>query len=788
MMKTLCEKLCVVLLAAVAALQTLPAAARAHQLAVRQTTPSASAEEARVRRLAGLGKLWGTVKFFHPYLSYREIDWDKALVEAIPLVNAAKTPEEYAAAVNRLLAPLSDRETYAYVAKEETAKETAKADAKAEVKEFLRLENGVFFIDALAAAQARRLSQETYYSALQKNMALLAQAKAVVIDGRSGGGAPSDGLDFYFDDFMRTALVRVLDTSVPLGVYRYRMHNGYAPQVGGTSGGYYSASVTTAPEAIAGRYANKTPPAVFLVNERTPVSPALLSGLQASGKFVVVQDGESAHEPGVKTYEAKLPDGVAVKVRTAELLNPDGTVGFQPDEVVQPKAGEDAALKEALRIAGGEKANSTRRPAAAAPITQVSPKDKSYAEMEFPAAEYRLLALFRFWNVINYFYPYKHLIDRPWDDVLPAYIPRFEANKAAADYQLTLRELVAEIHDSHGSVGGNTRAAAERLGRFMPPFEVRFIEGRTVVSTVFEGVTEVKVGDVILEVNGEPVEKVRERYGRYIASSTPQALMRNVHFDLLRGPENGRLRLKVCGADDAVRETKVVINVPASDPRWLKLIRGNKKLPVYTVLPSGYGYVDLDRLEPGDVDKMFEAVKATPATIFDMRGYPKGTAWEIAPRLTEKTNVAAASFLNPIWEGINLGNLDYAGGTNFTFTQYLPERKGEVYKGKVVMLINEFAQSQSEHTAMFFESATDVTFIGTPTAGANGDITYAVLPGNLAVSFSGHDVRHADGRQLQRLGIQPTLKVVPTVKGYLAGRDEILEAAVEYLRKNLKRH
>jgi C-terminal processing protease CtpA/Prc len=105
------------------------------------------------------------------------------------------------------------------------------------------------------------------------------------------------------------------------------------------------------------------------------------------------------------------------------------------------------------------------------------------------------------------------------------------------------------------------------------------------------------------------------------------------------------------------------------------------------------------------------------------------------------------------------------------------------------VLINEDAISQAEHTCLFFEAATDVTFIGTPTAGANGDVTTMVLPGNLAISFSGHDVRHADGRQLQRVGIQPTIKVAPTIRGLVDGRDEILEAAIKFLQlrsSNLK--
>ncbi|MCX7041273.1 MAG: hypothetical protein NT117_00990 [Gammaproteobacteria bacterium] len=63
------------------------------------------------------------------------------------------------------------------------------------------------------------------------------------------------------------------------------------------------------------------------------------------------------------------------------------------------------------------------------------------------------------------------------------------------------------------------------------------------------------------------------------------------------------------------------------------------------------------------------------------------------------------------------------------------------------MLVNEQTQSQAEHTGLFFEAATKVTFIGSPTAGAN-----------------------ADGRQLQRIGIVPDLLVQPTIAGLAAGR------------------
>ena len=72
-----------------------------------------STDDARIARLIGLAKVWGTVKYFHPFLADRDIDWDKALIETIPKVNAAKTPQDYQAALNQMLAVLNDKSTRA---------------------------------------------------------------------------------------------------------------------------------------------------------------------------------------------------------------------------------------------------------------------------------------------------------------------------------------------------------------------------------------------------------------------------------------------------------------------------------------------------------------------------------------------------------------------------------------------------------------------------------------------------------------------------------------------------
>ncbi|HEY9402441.1 MAG TPA: S41 family peptidase [Pyrinomonadaceae bacterium] len=740
------------------------------------------ADEARVARLVGLAKVWGAVKYFHPFLAYRDIDWDKALVETIPKVEAATTPQEYQAALNQMLAVLGDKSTRAEIKTD--AKAAPPNQSPGSTREPVRTENGVLLIDAARAARTGAQDNIAFRRLLGKIGEDIPTAKAVVIDARDAAQA-DDSTSYFFSGLLQQILPQMLDANVTLGSTRYRIHNGYATQIGGGAGFYYSAFVNVAPQAIAGQNKAKTP-IVFIVNENSPEATGVLSGLQSAGRAFVIQEGERAQEdaPGVGTYTLQLPGGVKVRIRTSEPVNPDGSVGFQADAVVPKIAGEDAPMREALQAAQQNKVGQTRPRASANPTTQVSLRDKTYAEMNFPGTQYRLLALFRFWNVINYFFPYKDLIGDSWETVLPRFIPKFEANKDAADYQLTVREMVAEIRDSHGGVQ-NADASAQKLGTFLPPILLRYVEDHTVVTHVLDDKVPVKIGDVILTVDGEPVERRREFLSRFIAASTPQALERSVHAGLLRGQKDSVAKLRVRGADGAIREVELARSLPMAD-RKLFTAR-QRSTPVVQVLPSGYGYVDLARLQVGEVDQMFETIKGTPAVIFDMRGYPNGTAWAIAPRLTEKTTPVAALFSRPLLEAAGLSDTDLAGSVNYSFTQKLPAREGDAYKGKVVMLINEDAISQAEHTCMFFEAATDVTFIGTPTMGANGDVTFMVLPGNLPIAFTGHNVRHADGRQLQRVGIQPSVRVAPTVRGVASGRDEVLDGAVKYLQEKMKK-
>src|SRR6185295_7368938 len=79
------------------------------QASPRQGDPPPTQE--KIEELAALGRLWGEVKFVHPWLHSRDIDWDAALLAALPAAIESRGPTEFRAVVAELLAALDDPAT-----------------------------------------------------------------------------------------------------------------------------------------------------------------------------------------------------------------------------------------------------------------------------------------------------------------------------------------------------------------------------------------------------------------------------------------------------------------------------------------------------------------------------------------------------------------------------------------------------------------------------------------------------------------------------------------------------
>ena len=49
----------------------------------------------QINRLADAGKVWGYIKYYHPYLQYKDISWDSVFAATVPDILAAKSKADY---------------------------------------------------------------------------------------------------------------------------------------------------------------------------------------------------------------------------------------------------------------------------------------------------------------------------------------------------------------------------------------------------------------------------------------------------------------------------------------------------------------------------------------------------------------------------------------------------------------------------------------------------------------------------------------------------------------------
>ncbi|HEY5949997.1 MAG TPA: S41 family peptidase [Kofleriaceae bacterium] len=705
-------------------------------------------------RLVAVARVWAQAKFFHPTLATKDIDWDRALIAAIPKVEAATTVAQYKQAVDDMLAATRDPVTHVLDAV------TSSPQSVAPPTEWLTWPSDGVLEVKLAAVATDAFDFVAIRSKGEQVVTEAAKAKALIIDLRGASNKSSDyaveQLEPAFPAFDEWPTSRVVE------------HRGFRTQDGFSSGGYFSTFVTmgVAPPHIAPK---QGPAHVVFVMDTKAFMPPYALALQAAGKATIVAVGSLRSDSGVLTTEVPLGAGLRAQIRLAEA-----TWG-PPTADITVAAGKDPMLR--AREAAKHPARARKRVIKQPALLPLRVRDDlDYADAPLPSREMRLLAGIRLWAVIDQFLPYRYLI-ADWDGVLREMLPRLEKASDRDAYLRTLREMAVRAGDGHINVYPSGPGSPRNL----PPIATRLIEGKLAVIKILD-VEETKqlglaIGDVIETIDGKPVTQVMADLRPITSGSTDEAREQRIASRVLAGDEGSNVKLVVRGANGKTREVTTT-----RSQRFSKLLWAPSTTPHWKKLPGNIGYADLRELTVPEVDVMFKELASTTALVLDMRGYPNGTAWSIAPHINVKHASYGAQFLMPLVQG---GALEYRPDTRLRFLQSLrtlPD--GEpLYTGKIVVLIDDRAISQAEHSCLFFQEAAGATFIGSTTHGANGDVTVMRLPGGLRMSFTGQEVRHVDGKQLQRVGIKPHITVRPTLAAIRAGKDEVLDRALAFIAK-----
>lgn len=387
--------------------------------------------------------------------------------------------------------------------------------------------------------------------------------------------------------------------------------------------------------------------------------------------------------------------------------------------------------------------------------------------VKFPDAGYQLLALFRWWNIMQYWAPYRAVAGQDWNAVLAEFIPRIALAQDFQAYQLALFELIAKANDTHANLWSSI-ALRPPTGDCALPVVLRFLEGRLVVYSTNSGEEALRQGDIVNSIGGPTVSSLVEKVARYYADSNEAARRRDLARYLSRGP---------CGPEsvEVVRGSKTEVvsaeRVPSQTPFAPHDLPGD----TFRLLSPEVAYVKLSSIQTDDVPAYFGRAKDTKGLIVDIRNYPSAFMPFVMGAYLAPSPTAFVTFTFP----------DLANPGAFRFGEKpLIEPGKNHYNGKIIILVDESTQSQAEYTAMAFRAMPNAVVMGSETAGADGNVSAIPLPGNLSTMISGLGVFYPDRRPTQRVGIIPDVVVQPTVNGIAEGRDEVVEAAVRLISES----
>lgn len=397
--------------------------------------------------------------------------------------------------------------------------------------------------------------------------------------------------------------------------------------------------------------------------------------------------------------------------------------------------------------------------------------EKSYPTPQMDSG-LNLLTLFRLWNVIEYYAPNRSLTLHPWDEVLSTYIPLMGVETDGRCFARLYMRLIRELNDGHAV------APVEMLfGQRMLPVWPLQAEGRLFVG--YSGDSALKRGDEVVAIDGEPISERLELLREYASRSNEASLRQALrYYGLCTRRDTAEVVRRRAGVCDTLRVATVPYGSvsPLYDPAQLEQ-------PPFRLLADSVGYIYAGTFSREHLAQVVQTLPRTRALIIDLRTYPLKVDGALIALIGQSLRTESVVVRQALYQTLALPGLFYRQ------EQWLFEDFGEVaarctepYKGRVILLVDEMTQSNPEFQAMAFQSCPQTLTIGSPTSGANGSIVWIPLPGQMT-SFSGIGALYPDGTQPQTVGVRLDVEVLPTAEGLQAGRDEVLERALELARQ-----
>ncbi|MCA1248076.1 S41 family peptidase [Massilia sp. MS-15] len=398
----------------------------------------------------------------------------------------------------------------------------------------------------------------------------------------------------------------------------------------------------------------------------------------------------------------------------------------------------------------------------------------------------KLAGLSKFWSEVKYNFVYvDKLKELDWDRLYLETIPKVRATTSTAEYYQVLMALCAKLQDGHTNI-----YPGPELGDAMarPLLATHLVEGRVLVREVFDpalAAAGVVPGSEILEVDGEPVRAYAERAIQpYVSASTPQDLERRVYgYQFLVGPRDKAPQVRFGNADGK----RFVLPVRRVDRDSHARATGSRAPFELRKLPGDVTYVALNSFGDSRAADAFlaafEQVASGRALVIDLRNNGGGNSnegYRVLATLTGEpfaTSKWSTRQYLPTYRAWKRPLPDFESRAG----SWQPDGKRH-FRGPVAVLTSGGTYSAAEDFMVAYENMRRGPIVGEPTGGSTGQPLLVSLPGGGMARICTKADTHPDGRAWVGHGIQPTVRVAPTVADLRRGRDTVLEAALKTLK------
>lgn len=404
--------------------------------------------------------------------------------------------------------------------------------------------------------------------------------------------------------------------------------------------------------------------------------------------------------------------------------------------------------------------------------------ERSYANNYYPDAGMRLLSLFRYWNIVQYYCPNRQLAARNRGKMLIDMVREFGNAGDTLAYQVACMKLIARINDGHGRLETKDNVSDVYKGIYIAPLRVRYVEDQLVVTGYYKDTLDIskniKPGDVIEQIDGMGIVDLIRKYLDLVPASNYEAKLTSMVSSsgfMLRGKTTTmKLTISRSGVRSEVTAPRIKVE------KWMqKADAGMLQGQGYKVLDGNIGYIYPSRLAVDDLKAIKGAFANVRGIVIDMRCTP---AVPILPSYIAWLKTEASPFAKHVKM-----NADLPGDFEFGEPVQAGGEKGQHFAGKLVVLTDATTHSSAEYQAMALQSVTGARVVGSQTSGANGNTSEIVLPGGLRTWLSGVGVFYPDGTATQVEGLRIDKQVKPTIKGIVAGKDEVLEEGVRMIKE-----